>query len=93
LGRANKPLTYEFGDVVLWVAFGGEKPFPICIYAKDGQLLHKVHPHRNLSNHEHASIARFIEQRSNELSALWPDAFTTKLRWPTPSRKGIEEDG
>jgi hypothetical protein len=88
-GKSMTKLQWEFGDTILWVAFGKGKPFPINIFMKNGNIDYRVHPNgTKLSEAQYDMIEQCVQARIAELRRTWNGNMTRRLKWPETPLQG-----
>lgn len=90
-GKAK--LDWEFGDVMFWVAFGREKPFPVVVFRADKQWKMSAHPHRPLTECQQADLDAWFVDKQTELTEIWSKHINIRLNWPTLERKNLIAQG
>jgi hypothetical protein len=78
-------LNYELGDVVLWLAFDDEAPFPLNIYRANGVWTYQIHT--ELEEYKVTAIEAFAKARIKELENLYKEHMNKCLTFKRKKRK------
>ena len=80
-----KKLDWEVGDIIVWVGFGKDKPFPVTIYRKQGEWCHTIYA--KLSKEEREDVEELVQKRIKDMQQIWRNNMHNRLNWSTENLK------